>query len=285
MHGGLVPLPINFNSIDRLFPARRALTLRRALIEQYGAGAEVPILTLRQSDHPGIRRFATQLYEEVYLGYTVKQWGLSPEELDASVTGRVPVRMSRDDNYFTDAREALPADGYTAMVTRMLAHPRIETVVGVDYHRHAGDFRARRLLYTGPIDRYFDYEHGELPYRTLRLEFRHASRDWVQPTGSITYPTSGKYTRSCEYKHLTRQNVRGSTISFEVPAAHRRGETTPYYPMPLRESRALYKRYAADAARLKRVVFCGRLGRYQYLNMDQAIAQALHTVERLAAIS
>jgi UDP-galactopyranose mutase len=278
---GLVPVPVNFNTIEALFKPARAASLIRTLVSGYGAGSEVPILKLRQDSDRVVRRFADRVYDEVFLGYTLKQWGMKPEELDESVTARVPVRLSRNDSYFTDEFEALPADGYTAMVERILSHPNIDVAYGVDYHEPRGLPRGRKLVYTGPIDRYFGYQHGALPYRSLRFEFIHHPGGMVQQSGTVTYPLHPSCTRSCEYRHLTGQEASGSTVSFEFPEAHRPGETVPFYPVPIPESRRRYRLYEKDAAMEKGVVFCGRLGRYQYLNMDQAVGQALKTAQRI----
>ena len=281
VEGRLVPLPFNLNSLARVFPSTRARSMRQALLRQYGLGASLPILRLRDSPDYAVRVLAGYVYEQVYLGYTMKQWGLRPEDLDASVTGRVPVRISHDDRYFTDRFQGVPRHGYSAMVRRMLDHPNIQVLLDTDFHDVEQSVRYRCLVYTGPIDRFFDYRHGELPYRSLRFESRHSPRQRIQRSGAITYPRQHEYTRTCEFKVLTGQRVAGTTISFEYPQSHTPGRTTPYYPMPLPESRARYQLYANDAARLHNVRFCGRLGSYQYLNMDQAVAQALKTFDSI----
>lgn len=279
----LVPLPFNLTSVSRLFSRARARTLRDALIREYGFGAGVTILRMQQCRSRLIRWLADFVYQHVYLGYTTKQWGLRPEELDASVTGRVPIRISHDDRYFTDRFQALPVDGYAEMVARMLAHRNIEVMLGTDFHDVAGQLRYGRLVYTGPIDRFFDYDHGELPYRSLQFRFRHVRQRTVQPVGAITYPNQHGYTRSCEFKFLTGQRVDGSTLSFEYPLPHCPDVTEPYYPIPRPENHARYELYRHEADRLPAVVFCGRLATYRYLNMDQAVAAALTAFERQLA--
>jgi UDP-galactopyranose mutase len=273
----LVPLPINLTSLTQLFPQERARSVTAALLGEYGFGSSVPVLRLMKSRNPVLRHAAAELRDRVYAAYTMKQWELRPEELDPSVTGRVPIRVDYDDRYFTDRFQGMPRDGYTSLVQQILAHPNIEVVLGTDFHEIACNLRYRRLVYTGPIDRFFDYRHGALPYRSLRFDLRHHAVDRVQETGVVTYPDDRPYTRSCEFKILTGRESRGTTVSYEYPQPHVPGETTPYYPIPMPETRARYQRYAEDARGVDNVLFCGRLGSYQYLNMDQAVAQALKT--------
>src|SRR5213593_4113270 len=243
----LVPVPFNLSSIAPLFSHSRAQSVRAALVQEYGFGASVPILRLRASRNRLVRTLADFVYERVFLGYTIKQWGLRPEELDGSMTARVPVRVSHDDRYFTDRFQALPRDGYTALVGRMLAHPNIDVILQTDFHDVASQLRYGRLVYTGPMDRFSDYRHGELPYRSLRFAFCHFGSERVQPTGSLTYPNQHAYTRTCEFNVLTGQRAVGTTLSYEYPQPNQPGHTTPYYPIPRPENRALYQRYREDA--------------------------------------
>jgi UDP-galactopyranose mutase len=260
-----------------LFEQRRARAVTKALLSDYGLGAGVPVLRLMKSENPVLRNAGAELRERVYASYTMKQWGLRPEELDASVTARVPIRVDYDDRYFTDRFQGMPRDGYTSLIKRILAHPNIEVALCTDFHEIVGELSFAKLVYTGPIDRFFDYRHGALLYRSLRFELRHHAIDRIQNTSVVTYPDTRPYTRSCEFKILTGRDAPGTTIAYEYPEPHVPGETTPYYPIPTRETRTRYQRYAQDARALENVFFCGRLGSYQYLNMDQAVAQALKT--------
>lgn len=278
-----VPLPFNLNSLGCLFPATRARAARDALVQAYGFGASVPILRLRQSRHRTLRGLADYVYENIFLHYTVKQWGMRPEELDPSVTARVPIRISHDNRFFTDRFQGMPRDGYTALFNRMLAHPNIRVLLNTDFHELNGALRYRRLVYTGPIDRFFDYRHGELPYRSLRFDFRHLPQDRVQPSGTVNYPNDHEYTRSYEFKLLTGQRSSGTTIAYEFPQPHCPPHTTPYYPIPRRDNRERYRAYATDAAGRDDLIFCGRLASYKYLNMDQAVGRALRTFEHAVA--
>jgi len=220
------------------------------------------------------------LYETFFRGYTRKQWGMDPSELDKSVTARVPTRTNTDNRYFTDSFQAMPARGYTAMFAAILDHPLIDVELGVTFEEVATRVRYDRLVFTGPIDEYFDHRYGKLPYRSL--EFRHETRDteWLQPVAVVNYPSEAvPYTRVTEYKHLTGQSAARTSITYEYPSA----VGDPYYPIPRPENDALFKRYEALALGTPEVLFVGRLATYRYYNMDQVVGQALATYRRHSA--
>ena len=273
--GTTIPLPVNLDALRLLRPGPAGERLERSLIRQYGAGAHVPILKLLEATEPDIRTFAEEVYSRVFLGYTVKHWGMRPEALGPSVTGRVPIRLSRDDRYFQDRFQAIPKAGYTAMMRRLLDHPSIDVQTGTvyaDVPRAAYD----RLVYTGPLDAFFGHAHGALPYRSLRFEFEHAEGGLLQPVAQVNHPDAPGYTRVTEYRHITGQPGTGTTLSREFPEAHVPGRNEPYYPVPIPEARRLYHRYAALARQeAPHVLFAGRLADFKYYNMDQAIARAL----------
>lgn len=280
VRGVEVPLPFNLTSLEMLFPSAQADRLATRLLRAYGPESHVPILRMREADDPEIRTLAEFIYQEVFYGYTLKQWALPPEALDPSVTARVPVRIGRDDRYFLDAYQAMPADGYAAMFRRMLDHPKITVLLGTDYHRLSAEIVGRRLVYTGPIDRFFDYMHGPLPYRSIRFAFTTQRRPWVQSVATINYPNDHAYTRTTEFKHLTGQQSPVTTVVAEYPCPHVAGETEPYYPVPTEESRERLRLYQREAAKVAgHVLFAGRLGDYRYYNMDQAVARALKLFE------
>lgn len=280
VEGQKVPVPFNLTSLERLMPRAQAERLEARLIELYGAGGHVPILRMREAQDADVRRLADYVYTQIFHTYTLKQWGLAPEQLDPSVTGRVPVRISRDDRYFQDTYQAMPAEGYTAMFGRMLAHPNIEVRVDTDYKTIAGEVRFNRMIYTGPIDAYFDYLHGPLPYRSLRFDFQTVDSEWFQEVGTVNYPNDVPYTRITEFKHLTGQNAPNTSVVTEYPQPHLPGENEPYYPVPREENRERYVRYQREADRLRpAVLFAGRLADYRYYNMDQAVARALKVFE------
>ena len=275
-----VPLPFNLRSLRMMHSEAVAERLEKALLDRFGPGASIPILRLRQESDYELRGLADFVYEKVFLGYTTKMWGVPPEELDPSVTGRVPVRLSDDDRYFQDRFQAMPAEGYTRLFERMLEHPGIQLRLATPFSEVEDEFD--RIVFTGPIDEYFDYRYGPLPYRSLEFEFENHGRESVQPVGTINFPNDHHYTRSTELKHLTGQRVGSTTLVREYPRAHRPSSNEPYYPVPSQRNRQLLARYQADASRLRpRVHFAGRLGDYRYYNMDQAVARALSLFSEL----
>ena len=274
--GQIVPLPFNLNTLQQLFTDTQADALQQKLIAAYGYGSKVPILKLREQADPALRDLAQFVYEKVFLGYTTKMWGLTPEQLSPAVTARVPVLIGHDDRYFQDTYQSMPLHGYTALFENLLDHPHISVQTGVDFFELRQNISAKQIFYTGPIDAYFDYCYGKLPYRSL--EFVHQQlpeQEQFQPTGTMNYPNNHAYTRITEFKYLTGQNLPGTSIVTEYP----RAEGDPYYPIPNDDNEALYKRYQALASLESNVQFVGRLARYRYYNMDQCVAAALVAVK------
>jgi UDP-galactopyranose mutase len=265
----LVPLPINRRTLNELFGCGLRDELDAATF--LAARAE-PGASPRTSEDAVLRAVGRELYELFFRGYTRKQWGLDPSELDASVTSRIPTRTNLDDRYFTDRFQAMPADGYAAMFERILDHPRIDVRTGVDFGATRSDIDAGAVVYTGPIDAYFGYQFGPLPYRSMRFEFETLDVDWYQPVATVNEPDEAvPYTRTTEFKHLTGQEHSRTTIVREFPTA----SGDPYYPIPRPANRERYEQYAALAATTPGVQFLGRLGTYKYYNMDQVVGQAL----------
>ena len=278
--GKKVPIPFNLNSLYALFPPRHAEKLEELLIKHYGFGVKIPILKLRENVEGELRFLADYIYEKVFYGYTLKQWGLKPEELDPSVTGRVPVYISRDDRYFQDRYQAMPKHGYTALFQRMLSNPNIKVLLNTDYREIAGEVRFNRMIYTGPIDEFFDYMHGPLPYRSLRFKLVTLVEEWHQEGGTVNYPNEYDFTRITEQKHLTGQRLPWTTLVMEYPEQYEPGRNEPYYPIPREENRERYALYEKEARKLMgSVLFAGRLADYKYYNMDQAAARALKLFE------
>jgi UDP-galactopyranose mutase len=275
----LLPIPINRDTVNRLY----GLDLRTdADVEDFYAERAEPVERVRNSEDAVVSRVGRDLYERFFRGYTRKQWDRDPSELHASVCARIPLRTNTDDRYFGDWHQAMPADGYTAMFERILGHPNIEVSLGTDYYDVRDEVDHRHLVFTGPIDTYFGSRFGALPYRSLEWELVNEPTPdggLVQPVGSINFPGEDvPHTRTTEFRHLTGQSPHpSSTIAVEYP----RSEGDPYYPIPRDDTRALYRRYEALAAELRDVTFVGRLARYQYLNMDQVVGQALQTFERM----
>ena len=278
--GKKVPIPFNLNSLYALFPPRYAEKLEELLIKHYGFGMKVPILKLRESSEGELRFLAEYIYEKVFYGYTLKQWRLKPEDLDSSVTGRVPVYISRDDRYFQDHYQAMPRHGYATLFRRMISHPNIKILLNTDYREVVNEVRFSRMIYTGPIDEFLDYMHGPLPYRSLRFEFVPLEEEWHQEVGTVNYPNEYDFTRITEQKRLTGQRLPWTTLVVEYPQAYQPGKNDPYYPIPKEENRERYALYKKEARKLKGTVhFAGRLADYRYYNMDQAVEGALKVFE------
>jgi UDP-galactopyranose mutase len=272
--GKLLPIPINIDTVNRLY----GLSLDETSIHAFYEQVREPRSTLRTSEDVVLNAVGRDLYEKFFRGYTRKQWGLDPSQLAASVAARIPTRTNRDDRYFTDRYQYMPRHGYGALFKALLDHPNIRVDTGVDFFDIRRRLAASHIVYTGPIDAYFAYCHGRLPYRSL--EFRHEhlpATARFQPVGTVNYPNDGEFTRITEFKHLTGQMHAGTSIVREYP----RAEGDPYYPVPRPENEALFKRYEALAERESAVTFLGRLAQYRYYNMDQCVGAALKAAERL----
>jgi UDP-galactopyranose mutase len=273
--GQYVPVPFNLTSIEMLFGAAEAARLTQLLIDGHGLETKVPVLKLME-EGGALGALGRFVYEKVFLGYTVKQWALTPEQLSPSVTARVPIHISRDDRYFQDRYQALPAEGYTRLIAAMLDHPNIAVRLNTDFASLPEREQGERLIFTGPIDEFFGHRYGALPYRTTRFEQETLAQDFALPSPGVNFPDAAvPYTRKTEMKRLTGQVAPVTTIVTEYPGAHVPGATEPHYPVPTDDSRALYARYRALADERKDILFCGRLGDYRYYNMDQAVGAAL----------
>ena len=276
VRGRLVPIPINRTTINRLFDLALSSEEEAAA---WLAGRAEPAPEIRTSEDVVVSAVGRELYELFFQGYTRKQWGVDPSELDKSVTARIPTRTSIDDRYFGDRHQLMPADGYTAMFNRMLDNPLIDVLLSTDYRDVAGEIEAGHLIYTGPIDEYFGFRFGRLPYRSLRFDHRTVDAEQFQPVAVVNYPDPQvPYTRITEYKHLTGQAHARTSITYEYPSA----DGDPYYPVPRPENQALFKKYEALAIGQPDVTFVGRLATYRYYNMDQVVGQALSAFRKLA---
>lgn len=274
--GMLVPMPINLTTLERL--NGRCFTAAEA--EQFLQTMAEPVSVVSSAEDFVVSQVGRNLYEKFFRGYTRKQWGLDPSQLDRSVAARVPTRLSRDDRYFTDRHQCMPLKGYTHMFERMLDHPNISLALGMDFQEAKSAFSYDELIYTGPIDEYFGYCFGPLPYRSLKFRHETLNEEWHQPVGVVNYPAEDvPYTRITEYKHLTGQRHANTAVTYEYPSA----QGDPYYPVPRPENAALFRRYQALADACEGVHFVGRLATYRYYNMDQVVAQALSTYEEMAS--
>jgi UDP-galactopyranose mutase len=271
--GKLLPFPINIDTVNRLY----GLSLDESNIADFFASRAAAIAHPRTSEEAVISKVGRDLYEKFFRSYTRKQWGLDPSELDASVAARVPARCNRDSRYFTDEFQAMPLHGYTRMFERMLDHENITIVLDTDYANIVKDVDHRKMIYTGPVDAYFDFRYGSLPYRSIDFKFETHDVELFQPEAVVNYPNEHAYTRITEFKYLTGQRNPRTSIVYEFP----RGDGDPYYPVPRPQNAELYRRYKALADATPNVHFVGRLATYKYYNMDQVVAQALTLVNQL----
>jgi UDP-galactopyranose mutase len=275
--GKQVPIPFNLNSLYALFPTHYADKLAAQLLEHYGFNVKIPILKIKeQARSPELKFLADYIYEQVFYHYTLKQWGLTPEQLGPAVTARVPIYISRDDRYFQDTYQGLPSQGYTRLLQNLLQHKNIHILLNTDYRSVIDNIKYDKMVFTGPVDVFFEQIYGPLPYRSLNFIFKHQAQATVQRVGTVNYPNEYEFTRITEFKHLTGQNTTATTYVEEYPLPHVHGDTIPYYPIPTEENKELYRLYQAEAEELRdKVIFAGRLADYQYYNMDQAVARAL----------
>jgi UDP-galactopyranose mutase len=271
----LVPIPINRTTLNELFGLDLKTDEDAA---EYLASRAEPVEDIKTSEDVVINAVGRELYELFFRGYTRKQWGLDPSELDKQVTSRIPTRTNTDDRYFGDAFQAMPLHGYTKMFETMLANPLIEKRLGTDFADVKDEVDYDHLIFTGPIDEYFDFRFGKLPYRSLKFDHQTLDQEQFQPVAVVNYPSPQvPYTRISEYKHLTGQQSPVTTITYEYPSA----EGDPYYPIPRPENQELFKKYEALADATEGVTFVGRLATYRYYNMDQIVGQALATFRRI----
>lgn len=289
--GQKVPIPFNLKSLRMLFPSTLAQRLEEKLLAHFGYNVKIPIIKLREIDDPDIKFLADFIYEKVFLNYTLKQWGMKPEDLDPTVTGRVPIYISMDCRYFQDPYQGIPQEGYTALFNNMLSHPNINILLNTDYKQvvdvdldtgkikvFGNDFDGK-LIYTGKLDEFFNYEFGELPYRSLKFDFVTIEKEEYQEVATVNYPNEYSFTRITEFKKMTGQQHTHTTIVKEYPQEYSRFEKSkdiPYYPVATSANLELYLSYKKKADTLKNMYFIGRLAEYKYFDMDAAIARALN---------
>jgi UDP-galactopyranose mutase len=272
--GQLLPIPINLDTINKLY----GLSLTSFQVEEFFSSVAERREQIRSSEDVVISRVGRELYEKFFRGYTRKQWGLDPSELDASVTARVPTRTNRDDRYFTDTYQAMPLHGYTRLFENLLDHPNIKIMLNTDYRDVERIIPYREMVYTGPVDEFFDLRFGKLPYRSLEFKHETIDRPVYQEAPVVNYPNDYLYTRVTEFKYLTGQEHSKTSIVYEFP----RAEGDPYYPVPRPENAELYQKYKALADATPNVHFVGRLATYKYYNMDQVVAQALTVYQKIS---
>ena len=271
--GQLVPMPINLDTINKLY----GLNLTSFQVEEFFQSVAEDVPVIKTSEDVVVSKVGRELYNKFFKNYTNKQWGLDPSQLDKSVTSRVPTRTNRDDRYFTDTYQAMPLHGYTRMFENMLNHPNIKIMLNTDYHEIMQFVPFKEMIFTGPVDEYFDFQFGKLPYRSL--EFKHDTLNVEKHLAApvVNFPNEHAYTRITEFKALTGQTHPKTAIVYEYPQA----EGDPYYPVPMQENAELYSKYKKLADETPGVHFVGRLATYKYYNMDQVVAQALTLYKRL----
>jgi UDP-galactopyranose mutase len=278
LDGQYVPIPFNLNSLYQIFPACIANNLEKCLIEKFGFNKKVPILELRKTKDEDLTFLAEYIYQKIFLEYTLKQWGMKPEEIDASVSERVPIYISRDDRYFQDRYQGIPLEGYTKLISNMLDHPNIGVELSTSFSK---DMEYEKLFYTGSIDEFFEYKFGQLPYRSIKLDFLEFSYDKFQEAAVINYPCNYDFTRIGEYKWFLNSQANKTVVSYEYPEQFELGKNERYYPIIKDENRILYNKYLELTKDIPNIHFLGRLGDYKYYDMDKAIERALILFENM----
>jgi UDP-galactopyranose mutase len=266
-------MPINLDTINALYNTSYTGENIRDFYEKL----KNETMPIENAKDMVVSKIGEELYELFFKGYTKKQWDLYPEELDPEVTARIPIRYNRDDRYFSDRYQGLPAGGYTQMVINMLDHPQIQIMLNTDYKLIKNEIAYQTLIYTGPVDEFFDYQYGKLPYRSITFEFETLDSSNFQPVATVNYPNDYNFTRITEYKLMTGQNHPKTTIVKEYSCS----DGDPYYPIPRKENKALYGKYQQLADQTQNLYFTGRLGLYQYFNMDLVVKEAIELSKKL----
>ena len=292
VHGKLIPVPFNLNTLHMVYEQEKADALEKKLIDAFGLESRVPILKLREHEDPEIREIADYVYENIFLHYTMKQWGQTPEQIDPAVTGRVPVLISHDNRYFQEPWQGMPLHGYTLMFEKMLDHENITVEIGVDARSRVtfsegsvsldGQAFTGDVIYTGPLDELFDCRFGRLPYRSLRFDFEYYDKPDYQGHSVVNYTVSEDFTRITEFKYLTGQKAEGTTIVKEYPFVYTgaAGEI-PYYSIANEANQKLYEQYRGLVEHIPNVWLLGRLAEYKYYNIDAMVLKALELTDKI----
>jgi UDP-galactopyranose mutase len=273
-------IPFNFNTLYDVFPTSLAKSLEEKLLDNFEINSKVPILEFQKQDDDDLKFLANYVYEKIFLHYTTKQWGVSPQEVDGAVTARVPVYLSKDNRYFQDKYQGIPLEGYTKVVEKMLDHKNIKVKLNTDY-KDLKDLKYDRVFYTGPIDEYFEYKFGQLPYRSVNFKFETYDKPYYQSNACVNYPCNYDFTRIHEYKYYLDDKSDKTVIAKEYSEFFELGKNERYYPIPKDENTELYNKYLNEAKKLDNVYFLGRLGDYKYYDMDKAILRAIELFEEV----
>jgi len=298
MEGNCVSIPFNLTTLYELFSESMAQRIEEKLINRFGYGVKVPILKLRDEDDEDLKFIAQYVYKHMFENYTSKQWGLKPEEIDPSVTARVPIFISHDCRYFQDKYQGIPINGYTKMIENMLNHPNIEVKLNTDSkeyvifsHNENGvdslkkSSFCKRIFYSGAIDEFFDYKYGQLPYRSLDFDIQTIDKEYFQKSAMTNYPNNYDFTRITEHKYFLNEKSDKSVISIEYPQPFVLGENERYYPISNSDTQNLYERYNDEAAKIDGLYFIGRLGEYKYYNMDLAVERIFELFEKIGGLN
>ncbi len=285
VNGKKIPVPFNLNSLHQVFPKKIAIKYETLLLEKYGYGLKIPILKLLENKEKDFKVIADFIYQNIFYGYTLKQWGLKPEELEFSVTSRVPVFISHDNRYFQDTYQGIPEKGYTELFNNIIKNKNIEILLNIDYKLNSSSIKFNRLIHTGTIDEYFEYKYGKLPYRSLHFDFKTYKQEWFQEVAQVNYPNDFEYTRITEFKHfqsrlLDYRKSKRTTVAYEYPQEYILGKNEPYYPIQNEINNELFNKYKKESEKLKNTFFVGRLADYKYYNMDQIVGVALMKFEK-----
>ncbi|EAI4691079.1 UDP-galactopyranose mutase [Campylobacter jejuni] len=273
--GHKVTLPFNLNTLHEILPQFLANKLENKLIEKYSYNVKIPILQLINEQDNDLKFLAQYIYEKVFKNYTLKQWGLEPEEIDPNVTARVPIYISRDNGYFQDIYQGIPKEGYTKMIKNIINNPLITLRLKVDFKDMKNDISYEKLFYTGAIDEFFNYKFGELPYRSLHFDIRKENMEYFQESAVVNYPNNYDFTRICEHKYFLNEKSSKTIISIEYPKKFILGQNERYYPINNSDTQSLYEKYLQESKKLKHVYFLGRLGDYKYYDMDKTVDRTL----------
>ncbi len=272
LNGEFFPIPINRTTVNKLYNKNFASDEE---VQKFYDAVKKEISPITNSEEKIVSQVGKDLFEKFFKHYTKKQWGIEAKELSPSVLGRIPVRTNTDDRYFTDKYQFMPKHGYTKMFEKMLNHKNIEIILNTDYKKIVNDIQFDKMIYTGPIDYFFDYKFGKLPYRSIRFEYKYFEDEYYQPVSQVNYvENSAEYTRVVEHKRLSGNIAGGTTVSFEYPNK----DDEPFYPIPATENHKLFNKYKLEAAKLPNVQFFGRLAEYQYYNMDQVVGKILNNL-------
>jgi len=277
-------IPFNFNTLYQVFPKTMAERIEKKLLEKFEYNKKIPILEFQKQNDKDLKFLADYVYEKIFLNYTIKQWGLAPNDIDSSVTARVPVFLSKDNRYFQDKYQGIPLNGYSGLVEKMLDNKNIQVILNTDFEifkkNHQEKLENARIFYTGSIDEYFNYEFGILPYRSVNFKFEEYDREFYQSHACINYPNNYDFTRIHEYKHYLSDKTLKTVIAKEYSEFFELGKNERYYPILSEGNQKLYEKYL-NKAKTQNIYFLGRLGDYKYYNMDLAILRAIELFEEI----